>query len=103
MAYIKVDHSKFAVAASSVDTYLSKMKSKMRSAESEVNAMSSAWQGDDYSQFRRQWDTVDGGDSVYGEMVKALRAYSEFLKHAANKYKDAQTKAVNRANDLPRW
>ena len=103
MAYIKVDHSQFATTANAVDTYVNQLKSKMNSAEGEVNNMSSIWQGADYTQFKSQWDKVTDGESTYSEMVKSLEAYSSFLKYAAEKYKDSQTKAVNRANLLPRW
>ena len=103
MAYIKVDHSKFSGAASAVDDYVSQLKSKMKSAESEVNAMVSGWEGDDYTQFKKQWSTLQAKGSAYSEMVKALEAHSDFLRYAANKYKEAQSNAINRANSLPRW
>lgn len=103
MAYIKVDHSKFSGAACAVDTYVTQLRNKMNSAEGEVNNMSSIWQGSDYTQFKSQWNKVTNGESTYSEMVKSLESYSKFLKYAAEKYKDAQTKAVNRANSLPRW
>lgn len=103
MAYIKVDHSKFSGTASAVDSYVTQLRNKMSSAESEVNNMSSIWQGSDFTQFKSQWNKVTNGESTYSEMIKALESYSKFLKYAAEKYKDAQTKAVNRANSLPRW
>ena len=103
MAYIKVDHSKFSSAASAVDTYVNQLRTKMNSAQGEVNSLSSVWQGADYTQFKSQWSKVTNGDSTYSEMIKSLESYSEFLKYAAEKYKEAQTKAVNRANDLPKW
>lgn len=103
MAYIKVDHSKFSGAVSAVDDYVGQLKSKMKSAESEVNSLISGWDGDDYTQFKKQWSTLQSKGSAYSEMVKALEAYSDFLQLAANKYKEAQTNAVNRANSLPRW
>ena len=90
-------------AASAVDTYVTQLRNKMNSAQGEVNNMSSIWQGSDYTRFKSQWNKVTSGDSTYSEMVKSLEAYSKFLKYAAEKYKDAQTKAVNRANSLPRW
>lgn len=103
MAYIKVDHSKFAGTASAVDKYVTLLKNKMNSAEGEVASMSSVWQGADYTRFKSQWNKVTNGESTYTQMVKSLESYSSFLKYAAEKYKDAQTKAVNRANSLPRW
>lgn len=103
MAYIKVDHSKFSESAKAVDDYVTLLKNKMASAEGEVNTMSSVWEGADYTQFKAQWNKVSNDESTYHEMVKALESYSGFLKYAAEKYKDAQTKAINRANNLPKW
>lgn len=103
MAYIKVDHSKFGSAVSAIDTYVSQMKSKMGNANNEVNLLSSSWQGADFTQFKTEWDKVTNKESTYSEMMKSLEAYSKYLKYAESKYKDAQSKAVNRANNLPRY
>lgn len=103
MAYIKVDHSKFEGAAAAVDTYVTTLKNKMRSAQGEVSALSSTWQGSDFTQFKTEFNKVDDSDSTHTQMVKALESYSKYLRFAANKYKDAQARAVNRANNLPRW
>ena len=103
MAYIKVDHSKFGSAANTIDAYISQMKSKMGSANNEVDLLSSNWQGADYTQFKFEWDKVTNNESTYSEMIKSLEAYSKYLRFAENKYKDAQSKAVNRANNLPRY
>ena len=91
MAYIKVDHSKFEAAASAVDKYVTLMKNKMTSAQNEVATLSSSWQGLDYTQFKREFDKVDNNDSTHAQMVKS------------DKYKNAQSRAVNRANSLPKW
>lgn len=103
MAYIKVDHSKLETAASAVDSYVTLMKNKMHSAQDEVTILSSSWQGSDYTQFKTEFDKVDNKDSTHAQMVEAMESYAEFLQFAANKYKDAQARAVNRANNLPRW
>lgn len=103
MAYIKVDHSKFEAAASEIEKYVSLMKKKMASAQGEINTLSSGWQGSDFSQFKTQWDKVTNKDSTYNQMLTSLEAYAKFLRSAASLYKDAQSKAVNRANSLPRW
>lgn len=103
MAYIKVDHSKFSDTAGAVNTYVTQLRNKMNGAEGEVNNMSSIWQGEDYKQFKSQWDKVTNGESTYSQMIKSLESYSEFLKYAAEKYKEAQARAINRANNLPRW
>lgn len=103
MAYIKVDHSKFESAATAVDNYVTLMKNKMKSAQSEVNTLSSSWQGSDFAQFKKEFNKVDDKDSTHNQMLKAMESYSKYLRFAANKYKDAQSRAVNRANSLPRW
>jgi len=103
MAYIKVDYSKLESTASAVDNYVTLMKNKMRSAQNEVTVLSSSWQGSDFSQFKAEFDKVDNKDSTHTQMVESLESYSNFLKYAAGKYKDAQIKAINRANSLPRW
>lgn len=101
--YIKVDHSMFSGAAEAVETYVTDLKKKMRSADAEVKGMMRIWQGADAGQFNAQWDAVTNGDSTYSEMVKSLESYAQYLRYAAGKYKDAQARAVNRANNLPRW
>ncbi len=103
MAYIKVDHSKFAAAAAEVDSYVSKMRTNMRLANMEVQMLGLNWQGSDFTNFKAEWSKVDDDDSTYKQMAKALESYSDFLKYAAGKYKEAQSKAVNRANSLPRY
>ena len=103
MAYIKVDHSKFEETASAIDTYVSLMKNNMRGAQGEVTSLSSSWQGADSTQFRTEVDKVDNEDSTHTRMVKSLESYAYYLRFAANKYKDAQARAINRANGLPRW
>ncbi len=103
MAYIKVDHSKFSAASTAVDTYVSNLKKNMKQAENEVDSMAAVWQGVDFTQFKMQWSKVTNNESTYYEMIKALDNYSKFLKYAAEKYKDAQAKAIDRANRLPKW
>ena len=103
MAYIKVDYSYFEKAASAIDTYVSSMKNKMRSAGSEVTTLSANWQGSDFTQFKAQWDKVTNNDSTYSQMIKSLESYAKYLRFAAQKYKSAQSMAVRNANNLPRW
>jgi len=103
MAYIKVDHSKFARASRAVDDYVTLLKNKMDQAQREVDNMSRSWQGTDYTMFKNRWEKVTAHDSTYKQMIKSLESYSDFLTYAENKYKEAQTNAVNRANQLPWW
>lgn len=103
MAYIKVDHSKFESTAFAIDKYVKILKDNMKKSQSELAYLSVNWQGKDFIQFKNHFEKVDNNDSVHTQMVKSLESYSKFLRYAAEKYKDAQTKAVNRANNLPRW
>ncbi len=103
MAYIKVNHSKFEAAATEVEDYVDTLKSKMRSANGEIDTLASTWQGSDFTQFKTEWNKVDDGDSTHTQMVKSLESYAKFLRYAASKYKEAQIKAVNKANGLPRY
>lgn len=102
MAYIKVDCSKLEATASSIDSYVALMKKKMLSAQGEVTTLSKSWQGNDSAQFQHQWDKVTNKDSTYSQMVKSLESYAKYLRMAAKKYKEAQSKAINRANSLPK-
>ena len=103
MAYIKVDHSKFESAAVAIDDYLTLMKNKMNNVQGEIALLESTWQGADFNQFRTEFNKVDDSDSTHTKMVKSLESYSRYLRYAAEKYKNAQSKAINRANGLPRW
>ena len=103
MASIKVDHSKFEATAKAVDAYVKTLKTKMTSAQTEVTTLSKTWQGTDATKFKTTFNKVDDKGSVHAEMVKALESYAKYLRYAAQKYKDVQTDAVNRANRLPRW
>lgn len=102
MAYIKVDHSKFFNAANEIDSYVKLMKDKMKQAQDEVLELSSNWQGSDYVQLKYEFDKVDDNDSIHMQMIKSLESYSNYLRYAAEKYRDVQSKAVNRANSLPK-
>ena len=102
--YIKVNHSEFETAASAIDSFVNDtMKKQMNNAEKEVDGLAASWQGRDYMQFKSQWSKVTGSDSSYTKMLKALESYSKFLRYAAKQYKEAQARAVNRANGLPRY
>ena len=100
---VKVDHSKFESVASAIDDYVALLKNKMISSQGEIDILSSTWQGSDFAQFKIEFDKVDNADSTHVQMVKALESYAKYLRFAAKKYKDAQQRAVNRANNLPKW
>lgn len=103
MAYIRVDHSKFEATAGVIDRYVTLMRNKMSSAQGEVTTLSASWQGSDFNQFKNEFNKVDNEDSTHMQMLKSLESYARYLRSAGNLYKDAQSRAVNRANNLPRW
>ena len=103
MANIKVDCSKFEAAAAALEDYARLMRDKMQSAQNEVEGLGAKWQGPDYAQFKDQWEKDMGSGSVNEEMLKAVESYAKYLRYAAGKYKDAQTKALNRAGRLPQY
>lgn len=103
MAYIKVDHSKLEDAASAVDSYVSLLSKKMIKAQAEVIMLSGAWQGQDFAQLQKEFAKLDDTDSTHKQMTKAMQSYAKYLRYAAKKYKEAQSRAVNRANSLPKW
>ena len=102
MAYIAVNRDKLTETAKAVENYSVTLKRKMQEAGNDVKALSASWEGKDFRQFTQQWEKATGGDSVYTKMVKALDSYAKYLRYAEAQYKDAQIKAINRANGLPR-
>jgi WXG100 family type VII secretion target len=98
--YIKVNHREFETAADAIDKYIQNHNKNMAAADQEVKTLGSTWQGKDSMQFQNQWDKVSDHDSTSRNMTKALENYADFLRYAASQYKDAQSKAVNRANSL---
>jgi uncharacterized protein YukE len=98
--FIKVNHSKFELAASAIETYISRHKKNMDAAGLEVSALSLSWQGKDSEKFQNQWSKLTENDSTSEKMINALENYAKFLEFAANEYKNAQSKAINRADWL---
>ena len=102
MAYIKVNHSKLEATAIEIEEYVALLKKKMKDAQDEVSALSSSWQGTDFTQFQAQFDQVDNEDSTHAQMVKELESYAKYLRYVSEKYKYAQAQAINRAKALPK-
>ena len=100
MAHIKVNYSKFEATANTIETYISKHKKYMNSAEKEVTSLSQFWKGKDSTAFQNEWDKVTDNDSISHNMTEELENYAKFLRYAASQYKDAQAKAVNKSDNL---
>ncbi len=98
--FIKVNHSKFELAASAIETYISRHKKNMAASGQEVTALALSWHGKDSENFQNQWSKLTENDSTSEKMINALENYAKFLEYAANEYKNAQSKAINRADWL---
>lgn len=102
MAYIKVNHAEFEKAAQSIDSYIQNHISNMRRINGEIQSLSTYWNGEDYAQFCIEWNYINAKDSTSGKMISALDNYAKYLRFCGNAYKSAQSRAINRANGLPR-
>ena len=100
MAYIKVDHAKLSEAAGQIENYISKHNSSMKKMGGTVSSLSTTWKGEDHTQVQKEWVEIDSADSTSAKMVKSIQGYADSLREAATKYKDAQARAINRANQL---
>ena len=100
---IKVNHDKLEAAAKEIDVYITLHKGEMKKASGEVDVLATSWSGDDSTQFRVNWSRLDDKGSTSDQMLMALTDYAEFLHFSAQKYKKAQTDAINRANMIPKW
>lgn len=102
MAYIKINHSDLERTAREIDNYISSQKRSMTKMGNEIYSLSSYWSGKDYDQIINEWKGINSKNSTTGRMVSALEGYSDFLRFCAQQYKNAQSRAVNLANMLPR-
>lgn len=98
---ILVNHEKLESAAGALEQYVVRHKTNMNRVSGEVGVLKAAWAGKDSNKFQAQWSNINDRSSTSQKMVAALDNYAKFLRHSANLYKTAQTKAVNRANWLP--
>lgn len=100
MAHIKVNHSKFESAARTIDGYISSHKKKMKQIDQSVVSLGTSWQGTDYNQMKIEWGQINASGSTSDNMLKSLQNYADALRNAGEKYKQAQARAINRANTL---
>ncbi len=100
MAYIKVDHSKLNKYADKISGYVSQHRSSMYRMNSSVDSLSAVWQGDDYNQVKKEWSEIKSDNSTSEKMLKSIQSLESSVRTAASKYRDAQARAINRANQL---
>ena len=102
MGYIFVNHSVFDKTISAIDRYLGSCRQNMKRIDNEVTSLGASWGGKDYVSFVNKWGEIKGKNSVSSKMSSDLENYKSFLKFAADRYREAQANAVNRARNLPR-
>ena len=100
MAYIKVNHKKMLDAAYEIDEYILKLNKNMTIINSNITSLKSNWQGEDYNQVKVEWDEINASGATTDKMVKSLKSYAGSIREASKMYKEAQARAINRANIL---
>lgn len=100
MSYIKVNHKKISATADKVDDYISSVERNMTKADGEMELLKNQWDGSDYLQVKSKWNDINSTESTTERMKKALSGYANLMREASRMYKDAQARAVNRANTL---
>lgn len=100
MAYIKIDHTQFQKASNAVDTYIRNHKKNMDGIEQAMTSLGASWKGEDYFQVKHEWNQINGSGSTSDKMLISLQNYADALEATAKKYKDVQSRAINRANTL---
>lgn len=100
MAYIKVNHQKMLEAANQVDDYLTRLNKNMALIDSAVLSMEGEWKGEDYQQVKKEWNEINSSGATTDKMRTSLKSYAGSIREASKLYKEAQTRAINRANSL---
>lgn len=103
MAYINVNHKKLETTAAVIDNYITKHKKNMKNIDREMDTLAAAWKGMDYEAVKKEWEEMQASGSTSAKMIKTLSSYADYLRMAKAKYVEAQSKAVNRAERLPKW
>lgn len=98
--FIEVDYTEFERAADAVEDYAASQKQKMTMAGQEVTKLGASWQGKDFQQFQAKWNQIDDRSSTAGALQQSLEDYAKALRYAADQYKKAQKKAIDKANSL---
>lgn len=103
MANIKVDYIQLEKTAAEIETYITEHNNKMKTIDQTVDVLKNSWNGKDYTAFKESWQQIEGRNSTSDKMLKALKSYGDFLRFAANKYKSAQAKAMDKAERLLKY
>lgn len=100
MAYIKVDLIQFNQAADCIEKYVRKTEKHMNVIDNIVGSLGTAWQGNDFNQTCKEWHQINSKGSTTDKMLISLKNYANAIRESGNKYKNAQARAINRANIL---
>lgn len=93
---IKVDHSKFEKTAKAIEEYKKLVHDKTMQMDLTIKQVGLAFGGKDGVEFIKQWNQLLAKDSAYDKMLKLLQSYADFLRYAAQEYKAAQRRAIDR-------
>ena len=100
MSYIKVNHQQMLSVADQVDNYVTQLDKGMASMDSAMLSMETTWKGEDYQQVKKEWNEINSSGSTTDRMKTILKSYSGSIREASKLYKEAQARAINRANTL---
>lgn len=100
MAYIRVDYKMMINTVNQIENYISTFDNNMELISNDIVSINSEWEGKDYQQFKAEWDKIKSPGSTSYLMRAAIQNYADEIKEAVNKYKEAQIRAINKANSL---
>ncbi len=100
MAYIRVNHQLMLAAADQIDNYIAQLDKDMATIDSAILFLGSEWKGEDYQQVKTEWNEINSAGSTTDKMKTTLRSYAGSIREASKLYKEAQARAINRANAL---
>ena len=104
MVTIEVKHDELNKTAEAITTYLTKQNNEMRNIDAEIKLMLAGdWTGQDSKAFLEKWSGVNADNSEAGKLRTSLKNFADALTACAVLYKEAQEKAYNDANWLPKW
>ena len=100
MAYIKVDCREMHKVADHIDQYIARMEKSVTEMDDAICTVGADWKGADYRQVKNEWNEIKGPGSTTDNMKQLLKNYADSVREAAQLYKEAQSRAINRANNL---
>lgn len=94
---IRVEPARLEAAAGKIDNQAAEYKKLYEQLYTEVDSMSSAWQGADNLAFTSQ---IEGFRDDFNAMYTLMTQYAEFLKNSAASYRETQNEVVTQAKKL---